>query len=119
MDMETILAQIKAYDPDFNRDDKTKIHKEIVFYFKPAMSEKEEKEYDALNLETYVILTERYIYCVDLDNLEWLFDPISITNIATVQLSVKNADVCVFKRRGKAKTARACPFMIIENKRME
>lgn len=119
MDMETIMAQIKGHDPDFNREDKTKVYKEIVYYFKPAMNEKEEKEYDALNLETYIILTERYIYCVDLDNLEWLFDPIPISNIATVQLSVKNAEVCVFKRRVKAKTARACPFVILENKRME
>lgn len=84
LDMETILAQIKGHDSEFDRDDKTRVYKEIAFYFKPAMNEKEEKDYDALNLETYIILTERFIYCIDIENLEWLFDPIPISNIATV-----------------------------------
>ena len=90
-----------------------------MFYFKPAMSLKEERDYDALNLETYLLMTPRYLYCVNLDSLEWLFDPIPVENIATLQLSLKNAEVGVFKRRVQAKTARACPFVIIENKRMQ
>jgi hypothetical protein len=84
VDMEVILAQIKGHDPDFNREDSARLYRGVIFYFKPAMSLKEEKDYDALNLETYLLLTERYIYCVDLDCLEWLFDPIPITNIATL-----------------------------------
>ena len=82
--------QIKGHDSEFNRDDRSRIYKEVVFFFKPAMNEREERSYDALNLETYIILTPRYLYCVDLDTLEWLFDPILIENISTMQLSINN-----------------------------
>lgn len=83
------------------------------------MSEKEEKDFDALNIETYLVMTARYIYCLDVDNLEWLFDPIPIENIATMQLSTNNQQVAVLKRRYAPKTSRACPFIIVENSRME
>lgn len=63
------------------------------------MNEDEEKDYDALNLETYLVLTPRYLYCVDLDSLEWLFDPIPIANLVAMQLSLNNQDLAIFKRR--------------------
>lgn len=78
------MNQIEAHDPDFKRDERSKIYKEVVFFFKPAMNEQEEREYDALSIETYIILTQKYLYCVDLDNLEWLFDPISVEALVTM-----------------------------------
>lgn len=51
-----------------------------------------------MQIETYVVLTPRFVYCVDLENLEWLFDPVPIERIATMQLSLNNKDVAILKR---------------------
>lgn len=83
------------------------------------MNEKEEVAFDAISIETYVVLTKKYLYCIDIDSLEWLFDPIPFENISTMQLSINNGNICVFKRRQPPKSKRACPFVILENDRME
>ena len=99
MDIETIMLKIKAYDAYFRIDDKANIYKQVVFFFKPAMNEEEQSDYDAVSVETYMILTPGYLYLVDLDSLEWLYDPVPIKNLSTMQLSINNNEVALFKRR--------------------
>lgn len=38
IDNEMIMAQIQGHDHLFNKEDKSMIYKEIVFFFKPAMN---------------------------------------------------------------------------------
>ncbi len=98
IDHEMIMAQIKGHDPKFDPNDRAKLYKEIVYFFKPAMNAQEEEDYDAIEVETYVVLTQRFFYCVDLENLEWLFDPVPVEKIASMQLSLSNTQVAIFKR---------------------
>jgi hypothetical protein len=78
IDIETMMKHIASHDPKFDLNDKSKVYREAVSFLKPAMSEKEERDYDALNIEIYLIVSERYIYMVDIDSLEWIFDHIPI-----------------------------------------
>jgi len=92
------MAQIGGHDRQFKKDDGSKMYKEIVHYFKPAMNPGEEDEYDAVQIETYLVLTPRYLYCVDLENLEWLFDPVPFEKLGSILLSLNNKEVAIFKR---------------------
>lgn len=101
VDHEVVMVKIRAHDPDLERfgEGTQHMYRDVVQYFCPAMNLAEETEYDAVSTETYLILTKRNLYCVDLDTLEWLFDPIPVENIGAIQLSLNNSMIAIFKRR--------------------
>jgi hypothetical protein len=75
------------------------IYKETVYYYKLAKNNEEEKEFDAENIEAYLVINTKYLYCLNLADYSWLCDPVPINHINIMQLSLNNAFVCVFKQK--------------------
>jgi hypothetical protein len=64
---------------------------------KPAMNEKEEKDYDALNVEIYLNNYWKIYLHGSILTLEWIFDPIPIENISDYSTFNKLEFICCFK----------------------
>jgi hypothetical protein len=79
VDMEIVIVKIKEHDPEFDFEkEQPTIYKENVYYFRLAKNVEEEKEYDAYNIEAYLIINSKTLYCIDLDSYTWAFNPVPI-----------------------------------------
>ena len=114
------MQMIAEHDPTFDREQQqSTMYKETVFYFQLAKNNEEEKEFDALNIETYLVINSKYLYCVNLEEYTWLFEPVPISSLNIMQLSLNNTYVCVSKQKvwiGQQPTIKS---IIIENEHME
>lgn len=91
---------MKSHDAKFESEaESAMMFKERVFYFKLAKNLEEEKEFDAMNVEAYLMITPRYLYCIDLDTYQWLVEPVPLSNLGYIQLSLTNTIGCIFKMK--------------------
>ena len=100
VDIEQVMEMIVQHDPTFNRDQQqSMVYKETVYYYQLAKNIEEEKEFDAENIEAYLVINQKYLYCVNLADYSWLRDPVPINQINIMQLSLNNTFVCVLKQK--------------------
>ena len=68
-----------------------------MYYFRLAKNLDEEKEYDAMNIEAYIVINPRFLFCIELETYSWACEPVPITNIGFIQLSLTNSIGAILK----------------------
>ena len=120
VDLQQVVALISGHDQSFNWDmQQACIYKETVYYYQLAKNNEEEKEFDARNIEIYLVINSRYIYCINIEEYIWACEPVPITNINIMQLSLNNSYVCAFKQKVRLGQQPTIKSIIIENEHME
>jgi hypothetical protein len=113
VNFEVMFDQVRKYEADFvDKNDYVLNYKNNVSYFNTAKPE-------IVIVETYLVLTKRYLYLFDLSQEEYpliIEPPIKIEELAGLQLSLNNTLAGVFK----TKPIRATPkHIIVEDDTME
>ncbi len=79
VDQVKVFDKIKEHDPGFDQEGETgQIYKDNVYYFKVAKNVEEEKEFDVDNILSYLVMSPRYLYCINIDTYEWVFEPVNV-----------------------------------------
>ena len=98
IDIDQIYEKVQSHDPKFDRDRESgQTYKERIYYFKLARNLEEEKEFDAMNINAYILFNPRYLYCIELETYSWVCEPIPITNLGFIQLSLTNPVGAILK----------------------
>lgn len=79
VDIERVYEKISEHDEKFDKESESgQIYKENVYYYRLAKNLEEEKEFGAINVESYLIMNSRYLYCIDLDTYNWALQPLPV-----------------------------------------
>jgi hypothetical protein len=71
-----------------------------------------------MNIEAYIMISPRYLYCIELETYSWVCEPVPITNLGFIQLSLTNPVGAILKLK-KPQTPESLPYLIIENENLE
>ena len=63
------------------------------------------------------MINPRYLYCIELETYSWACEPLPITNLGFIQLSLTNPIGAILKM--KTSSQATLPFIILENENLE
>ena len=114
INFETINEQVRKFEPDYeDRNDFISSYKNNISYFKFSTESQE-----VICLESYLILTKKYLFVFDLSNEEYPMvheNPIKVEEIQAIQMTFNNTLAGVFRIKGRTDVK----FVVFEDETLE